>query len=312
VLIRQAMRPRSGQLLVVVRVGIAALISGGVASLLGLERGYWAMAAAVLVLHQGFDRRRTLRRGIERSVGTWLGLLLAGVLLAMNLQGLWLAGVLALLQFTIEMLVIPIYAVAAVFITPTALLIAAGGQPVGDVMDLLLARGIDTLIGAVVAIGVYLATARSRDVVELSEAVAQTLESAARVAPHLASAEVTTPEALAARRDLQLRAFELQQAYQAVAAGSRRLRAAAEGLWPAIAATANFAYRTLAMCWAAEHQASDQTRWSQTELDRFRCAIVGLADAVRTGTEPQNVDQLPTHGGAELAMVRHCLQSVND
>jgi uncharacterized membrane protein YccC len=314
-LIRQALRPRSGQLLVVVRVGIAVLISGGIASLLGIERGFWAMAAAVLVLHQGFDRRRTLRRGIERSIGTWFGLLLAGVLLAMNPQGLWLAGILALLQFTIEMVVIPIYAVAAVFITPAALLIAAGGQPVGDVTDLLLARGIDTLIGAVVAIGVYLATARSHDIVKLSEAVAQTLDSVAGLAPHLAAAAVTTPEALAARRDVQLRAFELQQAYQAADAGSRRTRAAAEELWPAAAATENFAYRTLAMCWVCEQHAADmaeETPWSRTELERFCRVTASLAGAVRTGTQPADLDPMPVHGFAELALVRDCLHPVND
>src|SRR6185312_1441210 len=125
-----------------------------------------------------------------------------------------------------------------VFITPAALLIAAGGHPVGDVADLLLVRGVDTLIGAVVAIGVYLVTARRHDVGKLSEAVAQTLDSAAGVAPHLAAATVTTPEALAARRALQLRAFELQQAYQAAAAAPRRLRAAADELSPAVVAPA--------------------------------------------------------------------------
>jgi len=314
-LIRQAVRPRSGQLLVVVRVGIAVLIAGGIAALLGIDRSYWAMAAAVLVLHQGFDRRRTLRRGIERSIGTWVGLVLAGLLLAMNPHGLWLAGILALLQFTVEMLVIPIYAVAAVFITPAALLIAAGGHPVGDVADLLLVRGVDTLIGAVVAIGVYLVTARRHDVVKLSEAVAQTLDSAAGVAPHLAAATVTTPEALAARRDLQLRAFELQQAYQAADAGSRRMRAAAEELWPAVVATADFAYRTLAMCWACEQQSADtagETSWSRTELERFCGVTASLAGAVRTGTQPQDLDPMPVHGFAELALVRDCLHPVND
>jgi uncharacterized membrane protein YccC len=312
-LIRQAMRPRSGQLVVVTRVGIAVLIAGGIASLLGIDRSYWAMAAAVLVLHQGFDRRRTLRRGIERSIGTWLGLVLAGVVLAMNPQGLWLAGLLALLQFTIEMLVIPIYAVAAAFITPAALLIAAGGHPVGDVAGLLLTRGVDTLIGAVVAIGVYLATARRHDVVKLSEAVAQTLDSVAGVAPHLATGAVTTSDALAARRDLQLRAFELQQAYQAADAGSRRLRGAAEELWPAVAATEEFAYRTLAMCWAYGQQSTTaETSWSRAELERFQRVTASLAAAARTGAQPQGLDPMPVHGSAELALVRACLHPVND
>jgi uncharacterized membrane protein YccC len=312
-LLRQAMEPKSGQLVVVARVGIAVLIAGGIASLLGVERSYWAMAAAVLVLHQGFDRRRTLRRGVERSIGTWVGLVLAGILLAMHPQGLWLAGVLALLQFTIEMLVIPVYAVAAVFITPAALLIASAGHPVADVVGFSLARGIDTLIGAAVAIGVYLATARRHDVVKLSGAVAQTLDSAAGVAPHLAAAKVTTPAALAARRDLQLRAFELQQAYQAAVAASPRQRATAEALWPVVAATEDFAYRTLAMCWTCERRPEGEKPWPRTEVDRFQAVTTQLADAVRTGTPPAGAEPLPIHASAELAQLRDSLPAgVND
>jgi uncharacterized membrane protein YccC len=307
-LIRQALLPRSGQMVVVARVGVAVLISGGVASLFGIERGYWAMAAAVLVLHQGFDRRRTMRRGIERSLGTWVGLVVAGPLLAVHPQGLWLAGILALLQFTIEMLVIPVYAVAVIFITPAALLIASGGRAVDDVAALLLDRGLDTLIGAAIAIAVYLASARRGDVVKLSEAIAATLESTANVAPHLAAAHVTTPDALTARRNLQLRAFELQPAYQAATAASPHRRAIAERLWPALAATEDLAYRTLAMCWAAERQpVSDQKPWPPTEIDRFQLAATGLADAVRTGTAPRQLAPLPTHGADELALVRDCL-----
>jgi uncharacterized membrane protein YccC len=309
-LIRQALRPKSGQGIVVARVGIAVLIAGGIASLFGIERGYWAMAAAVLVLHQGFDRRRTLRRGVERSIGTWVGLLLAGVLLAVHPQGLWLAGVLALLQFAIEMLVIPIYAAAAVFITPAALLIASGGRPVADVADLLVERGVDTLIGAVVAIGVYLATARRHDVVKLSEAVAQTLDAAAKVAPHLAAGAVTTPEASAARRDLQLQAFELQPAYQAAVAG--RGRAAAERLWPAVAATEDFAYRTIALCWVCERQAASngEKHWSGTELEHFQSIAAQLAHAVRTGRPPDESEPLPLHAAEELAQVRDALAGI--
>jgi uncharacterized membrane protein YccC len=306
-LLRQAIRPRSGQLRVVARVGSAALIAGGLAAVLGVERAYWAIAAAVLVLHQGFNRRRTLQRGVERSIGTWLGLVLAGVVLALHPQGLWVAATLALLQFVIEMLVIPSYAAAAVFITAAALLIASGGQRIDDVTRLLLARGTDTLIGTAVAVVVYLATARRHDVVKLSETVAQALESAAAVAPHLATGGVTTAAAVKARRDLQLRTFDLQLAFDAAKAGSHRQRQAAERLWPAVAATEDFAYRTLARCWEFERDPGGPSHWPPGELEHFTAVVAQLADAVRTGTVPQLSDPLPMHGAVELAAVRDTL-----
>ena len=293
-LLRQSVRPRSGQLRVVARVGVAVLIAGGVASLLGVDRAYWAMATAVLVLHQGFDRRRTLRRGIERSIGTWVGLVLAGVLLAIHPQGLWLAAILALLQFLIEMLVIPFYAAATVFITAAALLIGSGGRPVADISDLLLTRGIDTLIGAAVAVVVYLATERGHDFVKLSEIVAQALESVEAVAQYLVADAVTGPEAFTARRDLQLRALELQQAYQAAVAGSPRRRDVAEQLWPLVAATEDTSYRLLAMCWAREQGADSRIgkQWATVELDRVEEVAADLARAVRTGQPVHDAESL--------------------
>ena len=50
---------------------------------LGIDHAYWAMSAAVLILHQVFDWLRTLQRGIQRLLGTWAGLVLAAVILGL-------------------------------------------------------------------------------------------------------------------------------------------------------------------------------------------------------------------------------------
>ena len=86
-LLRDALTPGSPSLYVVTRAGIAVCISGFVASALGIEHAYWAMSAAVLVLHQGFDWVRTLQRGFERMVGTWVGLVLAAAVLTLHPAG---------------------------------------------------------------------------------------------------------------------------------------------------------------------------------------------------------------------------------
>ncbi len=150
-LLRRAMTPGSVSLQLTVRVGIAVAISGVIAVLISqaltMTHAYWAMAAAVLMLHQGFDWQRTVARGVERTLGTWLGLGVAGAILALHPQGLWLALVIGALQFVIEMYVVRNYTLAVVFITPAALTIASGGQPVDNLGELLLTRGSDTLIG---------------------------------------------------------------------------------------------------------------------------------------------------------------------
>ena len=135
------------------RVGIAVALAGAAGAAFGLQRAYWAMAAAVLVLHMGLDWSRTLQRGVERTIGTIVGLGLAGAILAAHPTGLWLVATMMSLQFLIEILVTRNYALAVVFVTSNALVIASGGQAGSDEGTLLVARGIDTAVGC--AIGLF-------------------------------------------------------------------------------------------------------------------------------------------------------------
>lgn len=251
-LLHRALTPGSVSLRLGLRVGIAVLISGAIAGALTMNHAYWAMAAAVLMLHQGFDWPRTLTRSIERAVGTWLGLVVAGVILALHPQGLWLVLVIGALQFIIEMFVVRNYTLAVVFITPAALTIASGGHAVGDVGELLLARGADTLIGCAVALLVYRLTVRRRSLPGLGIAVSATVDAVATTLPYLATGAVSTVDARTDRRDLQLRAMALLPAYDADIGGSAAQRVAAERMWPTVVAAEQLAYRTLAACWAAE------------------------------------------------------------
>ncbi|WP_454791885.1 FUSC family protein [Mycolicibacterium lutetiense] len=261
-LLRRALTPGSVSLQLAVRVGIAVAISGVIAVLISqaltMTHAYWAMAAAVLMLHQGFDWQRTVARGVERTLGTWLGLGVAGAILALHPQGLWLVLVIGALQFTIEMYVLRNYTLAVVFITPAALTIASGGQPVDNLGELLLTRGSDTLIGCAVALAVYWATQRLRHPTGLRTAITATLDAVTNTLPHLATDDATSPAARTDRRDLQLRAMELLPAYDASVGGSPAQRLGAEQMWPTVVATEQLAYRTLAACWGAERDGTTE------------------------------------------------------
>ena len=313
-LLREAITPGSTTLPVVARVGIAVPVAGFIASGLGIEHAYWAMSAAVLILHQGLDWLRTLERGIQRLLGTWAGLVLAAVILALHPQGLWLVLTVAVLQFTIEMFVVRNYALAVVFITPAALTIATGGLAVGDVGDLLLARGLDTLIGFVVAVAVYLLTARRGNPARLSEAIARTLDAVASISRHLGLGEVTTLAARSARRELQVRALAMRSTYDAAVAGSARARRSEERKWPAVVATEQLAYRTLAACWVIERAGGAGAArgvglswFGPGGVDRFTAALGKLTAAARTGSAPTNLEELPDFGAAELITLRESL-----
>jgi len=253
-LLREGIAPGSNNLRTLLRVGLATAMAGLVAGALELERAYWAIAAALLMLHMGLDWPRTVVRAAERTVGTWCGLLLAGAVLAWHPAGPWLALAIAVLQFTIEMTVVRNYALAVVFITAAALTIASGGQPVADIGGMLLARGLDTLLGCACALLAYRLLPPRADARTLAQGMAQCLLALRTPCQGLARGEVTSTTARAARRDLQHAGFLLEQRVDEAIAGSRPARLAAERWWPGVSICQRLVYRVLAACWDLERE----------------------------------------------------------
>lgn len=301
-LLRRALLPGSHVRHVMARVAIAAPVAGATAMLVGIGHAYWAIAAAVLVLHQGADRNRTLRRGADRLIGTWLGLILAAGILWWHPQGWWLAVILALLQLVIELLVIRHYTLASVFITAAALTIATGSHRV-DVTELLLARGSDTLVGCVVGVAVFLVASRFQESGRLLDSIAETVESIATTVPHLAD-DTATLAARTARRDVQLAAIEMRAAADAAAAGSPRMQETGRRLQPAVAAAEHLAYATITACWEMDVRGTGALLEDPAALGD---QLSALAAAVRAGTEPPAVDDVPGFLAADVTALREAL-----
>jgi uncharacterized membrane protein YccC len=308
--LRRAVSPGSHVRHIMQRVAIGVPLAGAAAMALGVDHAYWAMAAALLVLHQGTDRSRTLRRGTERLLGTWVGLGLAGVILSLHPHDLWLVLLLALLNLVIELLVVRNYALATVFITTTALTISSGTHTV-DIGHLLLARGIDTLIGCTVGVVVYLVATRWQEFTRLTDAIGRTLEAAADVFPYIAAGDTAGLAARAARRDLQVAAIRLMEADEAMQAGSPRNRAIAEQLLPAVAASEQLAYRTIAACWTVEHR-TDGVEFGRSLFDGGSAqpdvrALLALAAAVRSGDAPPAPGDPPPFLADVITQLRRAL-----
>jgi hypothetical protein len=138
-----------------VAAGLAGALATWAGGRLGFGHNYWAMVAAVVPL-VGHTTRHRVRRGIQRIIGTVLGLvLLAGVVL-LGLQPWQTVLVMALCQFGAEMFIIRQYLVAQVFVTPLALISTLLVVPSSPAI-LLRDRIIETVIGAAVGIAVVLA-----------------------------------------------------------------------------------------------------------------------------------------------------------
>ncbi|GEB44986.1 FUSC family protein [Microbacterium testaceum] len=134
-------------------VGVAALLAGVAGALLIGTHWYWAMVGAVAAVGGAHVTARLIR-GVQRLVGTLLGVLIAAGLLALDLPP-WIVLLVAVaLQAGAELFVGRNYGIAMLFITPLALLMVSLASPVAPEM-LLRDRVIETVIG--VAIGTLVA-----------------------------------------------------------------------------------------------------------------------------------------------------------
>ena len=237
---------------VVVRVGVAALLAGTLAYGMALERAYWAIAAAVLILHAGLDWPQAVLRGAQRVLGTLAGLALTAAVLWWHPQGPWLAALVFALQFSVEMLVVRNYLLAAMFITTTGMLLACGGVVPADPAGYLLARGLDTLLGCGIALAVLRLMPVRSGRGQLEAELQRCLQALAELNSHLAWAELGSAQARALRARVSHRSQALAQAWEQ-AAGERE-RVSVAGRWATVAAVQDLAYRMLATAWSLEAQ----------------------------------------------------------
>lgn len=124
---------------------LGVFLAGTLATTADIGRPYWAMVSAVVPL-VAVDLRHQVVRGLHRVAGTLGGLVVAAGLLTLDLPGLAVILVVALLQAVAELLVGRNYALALVFITPLALLMVHLAVPT-PTSELIADRGVETVLG---------------------------------------------------------------------------------------------------------------------------------------------------------------------
>ncbi|RFA09663.1 hypothetical protein B7R54_10860 [Subtercola boreus] len=138
------------------RYGIATAIAGLLSTGLGIGHPYWAMVAAIVPLVAA-DLPNAFVRGTHRVLGTVAGLAVAWLLLLLEPSGLVAILLVVALQIAAELVVMRNYGLALVFVTPLALLMIDLVHP-GDPGQLIADRGVETLLGTLVAVAVACAS----------------------------------------------------------------------------------------------------------------------------------------------------------
>ncbi|MCG7344747.1 FUSC family protein [Sporosarcina sp. ACRSL] len=145
-----------------VRFGVITTIAAIIAYEFNLERSYWVPLSCVAVL-SGATIVATFHRAIQRGLGTIVGILIASILLSIQPSGYIIALFILVLTFITELFIVKNYGLAALFFTPSALLMAEstshGSFSFSSVAS---ARIIDVLIGSAIGLlGVWLVGRRS-------------------------------------------------------------------------------------------------------------------------------------------------------
>lgn len=134
--------------LLLIRVTIVAVLGALIGYFIDPDRAYWIVGAGIAVIGIAANRRAAFERGLHRALGTVLGAGVYALLALLHPNGLWLAVLLASLQFIIEFIVVRNYALALVFITPLVLTLTAAATGGAGGMEVAMERIIDTLIGS--------------------------------------------------------------------------------------------------------------------------------------------------------------------
>ncbi|SEB38929.1 Fusaric acid resistance protein-like [Paramicrobacterium humi] len=132
-----------GQLLV------GGFLAGLIGSAVGLGHSYWAVVSVIAVVPP-VRAAHSITRSIHRTLGTFAGVIVTGLILWGSPPVWLLIIIVALCQFGAEIFVGRHYGTALVVITPLALLMVHLSSPSLHVPDLLLDRAVETAIGALV------------------------------------------------------------------------------------------------------------------------------------------------------------------
>jgi hypothetical protein len=205
------LNPSAPFLPLAIRVAVAAAVAGVLAHLVGLGHTSWAAVSAVAVL-QSVNLTTSVNRGIQRALGTATGVVLGVATLAFSPGPVAAVVLVILFQVLAELTVMLNYAMALVFATPLALLLAHIGAQTSTTV-LVRDRMLDTLLGVVVALAAALLIPNRRlaNVVRTSRAALEDSLERTRAIDGGAPAA----ERAAAARQTASRIYALRDSYDA-------------------------------------------------------------------------------------------------
>lgn len=137
--------------LTALRSGIVVLIAALIAVSFDFHRSYWIPLSAASVM-AGSTFVGTFHRAVQRSFGTFIGILIAAIVLLTVHNGYIVVLIILVLTFLTETFIVRNYGVAAMFFTPAALVMAEYSSQTFDFQYFASVRIIDVIVGSIIGL----------------------------------------------------------------------------------------------------------------------------------------------------------------
>jgi uncharacterized membrane protein YccC len=234
-----------------VRYGIILAISAIIAYKCSFTRAYWVPLSCSSAM-MGATIIGTFHRAAQRSIGTIIGLVLAIFILSLRPQGLMLVIITMILTSITELFIVKSYALAAIFITPNALLLAEAGTHIYDFSYFATARVIDSVIGVAIGlIGTYLMSRRSASS-RLPGLMTKLIRSQSQVLVRLTS-DRTNNDLKWIKEKLDINFMNFKIAYDTALGEIPNNKEMLEIMWPAVFSLEHITYLLEQCCALDEH-----------------------------------------------------------
>ncbi|MWV45831.1 FUSC family protein [Paenibacillus sp. HJL G12] len=225
------------------RFGIILTIAALAAHAFNLNRSYWVPLSCASVM-LGSTVIATFHRAIQRSIGTIIGILAASAILWAQPEGFVISVAIMLFTFFAELLIVRNYAIAILFVTPNALLMAEASSHIHNVAYFAGTRIVDVITGSVIGlIGVLLLGRRSASS-RIPYLMGRTIRSQSQMAAMLFTEQPATYRAEDSReqRYMKTNLTNLTTVYATALGEIPRSEAELQRLLPVVWALDQFAY----------------------------------------------------------------------
>lgn len=223
-----------------IRYGVVLAISAIVAYKLNVVKPYWIILSCASVMC-GPTIASTFNRGIQRSIGTIIGIFLSVIILSIHPKGFLLVIFNMCLTVLTEITIAKNYALAAIFITPNALLIAENSTHIYNTMYFAVPRITNILIGSLIGvIGTYIISYKSASK-RFNYLIAELLRSHARALVDLQYNHVKDNGDIV-KEKIYVDFTNLKSTYISALGEFSKSRKKLEMLWPAIFSLEHMSY----------------------------------------------------------------------